>query len=148
MLNPRLTTCTDCTTIQELLIDIDRKIFQISKDLYNNVVFMLNIPINGESMFDLLNYKRILTYKYYNSEYASDFTLAMVADRVKKLVVGKKRDCMCEDNTTYTLTTTTTTSTTFTTTTTTTTVAPTTTTTTTVAPTTTTTTTVAIPPPP
>ena len=119
MLNPRLTTCVECTTIQTLLIDIDLKMFHLSKDLYNNVVFMLNRSVDASSMFDLLNYKRILTYKYYNSDYASDFTVEMVADRVKKLTVGKKRDCMCEDNTTYTLTTTTTTTATPTTTTTT-----------------------------
>lgn len=110
MLNPRLNNCIDCTTVESLLKNIDVKIFNISKDMYNNLVFMLNKKLSGEILNDLLQYKRILTHRYYNSEYASDYTLETISNKVKMLTFGAKEDCLCEDNTTYELTTTTSTS--------------------------------------
>lgn len=85
MLTPRLTNCTECAAIPVLLDDIDCKINELSKKMYNNVVFSLNQPIDGSVMFDLLTYKRILTYKYCNPDYASLFTVNMIASKVKLL---------------------------------------------------------------
>jgi hypothetical protein len=85
MLTPRLTNCTECADILSLLQDIDCKLGKIAKDLYNNVVFILNRPVSQSLMFDLLNYKRILTYKVCNPDYAGDYTIAMIASRVKLL---------------------------------------------------------------
>ena len=42
MLNPRLTNCPECSSITSLIEDIDCKIYEISKELYGNIVFMLN----------------------------------------------------------------------------------------------------------
>jgi len=109
MLTQRLNDCISCTEIQSLLNDIDRKIFKLSKDMYNNLVFMLNKNISGEVMSDLLNYKRILIYRYHNSDYASDYLIELIATKVKKLIIGGIEDCYCEDNITYETTTTTTT---------------------------------------
>jgi hypothetical protein len=36
-------------------------------------------------MNDLLNYKRILTFKLVNPDYAKDFTVEMIASKVKIL---------------------------------------------------------------
>lgn len=85
MLTPRLTNCVECATIPSLLEDIDCKIFELAKKLYNNTIFALNVPINGTVMFDLLTYKRILLYKYCNADYAGDFTVNMIASKVKLL---------------------------------------------------------------
>lgn len=85
MLTPRLTNCTECASIPVLLADIECKIVELAKKMYNNTIFSLNQPIDGNVMFDLLNYKRILTYKYCNSEYASIFTIEMIASKVKLL---------------------------------------------------------------
>lgn len=57
----------------------------MSNALYNNTVFALNQPIKGTVMLDLLNYQRILTYKYCNPDYASRYTVNQIASRVKLL---------------------------------------------------------------
>ena len=53
MFTPRLTDCIDCTDITSLLSDIECKVTDIAKDLYNNTIFALNRPISGDIMFDL-----------------------------------------------------------------------------------------------
>ena len=85
MLTPRLTDCKECSLIPALLADIECKIFELSKSLYNDTVFLLNQPINGTAMLDLLNYQRILTYKFCNPEYAEHYTVNQIASRVKLL---------------------------------------------------------------
>ncbi len=85
MLNPRLTNCVECSNIVTLLDDIECKVVEIAKNLYNNTVFALNQPIPMESMIDLLNYKRILTYKYCNPNYAKAYSVEMIASRIKIL---------------------------------------------------------------
>jgi hypothetical protein len=85
MLTPRLTTYPACATVTALLIDIDCKLTELAKNLYNNIIYLLNQPIPAEAMMDLLNYKRILTYKLCNPDYAAPFTVEMIASRVKLL---------------------------------------------------------------
>ena len=85
MLSPRLTDCVNCSSITALLADIDCKMAELADNLYNNIVFMLNRPIPGIAMSDLLNYKRILTYKLCNEDYAKHYTVEMIASRVKLL---------------------------------------------------------------
>lgn len=86
MLSPRLTDCVECSTIPNLINDIDCKLADMANSLYNNVVFMLNQPVNGTVILDLLNYRRILTFKYCNPDYASGcITIADIANRVKLL---------------------------------------------------------------
>lgn len=86
MLSPRLTNCIECASITALLADIDCKMAEIANNLYNNVVFSLNRPISGVVTNDLLNYKRILTYKLSNIDYAANYTVAMIASKVKILI--------------------------------------------------------------
>ena len=93
MLSPRLTDCVDCTTISALLSNIDCKLTELANREYNNIVFSLNYPINGVAIGDLLNYKRILTYKLCNEDYAAPFTVQMIASRVKLLTVGANNCC-------------------------------------------------------
>lgn len=85
MLSPRLTSCPECASIPSLIADIDCKLTELGNNLYNNVVFMLNQPVPGGVMLDLINYRRILTYKYCNPDYAAPFTVNMIASRVKLL---------------------------------------------------------------
>jgi hypothetical protein len=86
MLSPRLTNCIDCTTIPVLLTDIDCKLTDLANNQYNNIVFSLNYPVPGVVIGDLLNYKRILTYKFCNPDYCSQFTVKMIASKVKILI--------------------------------------------------------------
>jgi hypothetical protein len=85
MLTPRLTNCVNCPDILTLISDIDCKVADISNQLYNNAVFMLNQSIPQDVIEDLLNYKRILLYKYCNPEYNSTYTIGMIASKVKLL---------------------------------------------------------------
>jgi hypothetical protein len=86
MLSPRLSNCIECSTIPALLSDIECKVKELAQREYNNVVFSFNRNIKGEVMKDLLNYRRILLYKYCNPEYASCFTVEIIASRVKLLI--------------------------------------------------------------
>ena len=86
MLTPKLNNCIDCTSIPALLSDIDCKLTEMAKSQYNNIVFALNKQINDVAISDLLNYKRILTYKYCNSEYTDGFTVQNIASKIKLLI--------------------------------------------------------------
>lgn len=85
MLTPRLTNCTECSSIPSLLDDINCKMFELANTLYNNTVFALNQPTKDTVMVDLMNYHRILTYKYCNPDYASKYSVNQIASRVKLL---------------------------------------------------------------
>jgi hypothetical protein len=85
MLTPRLTNCSQCAEISSLIADIDCKIAEMSSALYNNIVFMLNKNIAYDAISDLLNYKRILSYKVCNPNYAGHFTVNMIASKIKLL---------------------------------------------------------------
>lgn len=153
MLYTKLTSCKECSSIPILLESINCKIASIANTMYLNNAYMLDRPVNTANLSALIHYKRILTYKMYNPEYAETNCLENISSRINFLTVGCK---CCEaktrgmpQHTTTTTTTfppppTTTTTTTLpppTTTTTSTTLEPTTTTTsTTIEPTTTTTT--------
>lgn len=84
MLYPKLVD-TDCSTIPALLHDIDHKLNELASSLYNNVTYMLNQPVNATAIIDLLNYRRILTFKWCNPDYASKYTVEQIASRVKIL---------------------------------------------------------------
>ena len=86
MLYPKLSNCPSCSTIPVLINKIDCKIAELSNNLYNNVVFSLNQPIPAGAILDLLNYKRILTYKFCNPGYAGPYTVETIASRVKVLL--------------------------------------------------------------
>ena len=93
MLYPKQTNCTECGNIQSLLNDIDCKLAQLSNTLYNNIVFMLNKSISGVTMFDLLFYKRILEYKQINPNYACNYSVNMIASKVKLIASNCVRNC-------------------------------------------------------
>lgn len=86
MISQRLVNCIDCASIPSLLNDIDCKLTELAKKQYNNIIFALNFPLQGFVWLDLLNYKRILEYKYCNPEYACDFPISLIASRVKILI--------------------------------------------------------------
>ena len=88
MLSPRLTNCPECSDIPTILESIDCKIAELSNSMYNNIVYMLNQPVPASTISTLLNYKRILTYKYCNSNYASAFSVNAIASKVKILTLN------------------------------------------------------------
>lgn len=86
MLYPKASLCPANSTIPALVEDIDCKLTELAKNAYNNIVFSLGYPTPGTVIGDLLNYKRILFYKYCNPDYAKCFTVDMIASRVKILI--------------------------------------------------------------
>lgn len=85
MITPRLTNCETCAGIPVLLSEINCKLAEMANNYYYNITLVLNNPDKSEVMFDLLTYQRILTYKSYNEDYASAFTIPMIASKVKIL---------------------------------------------------------------
>lgn len=86
MLQPRLTNCIECSSIPALLKDIDAKLTILAKIEYNNIIFSMNYNLSCSPIGELLNYRRILTYKFCNEDYAKCFTIKMIASRVKLLI--------------------------------------------------------------
>jgi hypothetical protein len=85
MLTPRITDCEECASILPLIADINCKVFEMSLRLYNNIIFSLNLHVDYMAMLDLLNYKRILEYKLVNPDYACEYSVNMIASKVKLL---------------------------------------------------------------
>lgn len=119
MLSPRLTNSIEGSSIINLIENIDCKMAELATNLYYNTVYMLNQPIDQTVMLDLLNYRRILTFKYCNLNYATNtnpclskpITLDDIASKVKLLTLNCKREA-CTSTTTTTCPPTTTTTTT------------------------------------
>jgi hypothetical protein len=88
MLYPRLINCVNCDSIPALLDDIDCKLTKLAKVEYNNISYSLNQLTPKEVIKDLLNYKRILLYRYCNPDYASvcSITFEQIASRIKVLI--------------------------------------------------------------
>jgi hypothetical protein len=86
MISVRLNNCENCTTIPVLLNNIDCKLTELAKQQYGNIVFALNQSFSSDIMLDLLNYKRILTNKSCNADYANPYSIDQIANRVKILI--------------------------------------------------------------
>ena len=112
MLSPRLTNCPECANIPDLLNKIDCKLAELGNSLYNNISYMLNKPIAAGDITQLIAYRRILTYKYINPDYAYHYSINRIASKVLMLTAGCKVDCNCNSRGTGITSTSTTTSTT------------------------------------
>ena len=86
MLQPRLTTCSECTDIPTLIDKIDCKLATLGSALYGNVAFMLNNSIPASVIIDLLIYKTILTFRQANSTYCEDYTIDDIASKINILI--------------------------------------------------------------
>jgi len=95
MLNIRLTSCSECSQIPTLLLKIDCKLAEMSKVLYQNLVFMLNKKFNACDIETLLVLKRILEHRVCNPEYTCKFSLEQIAGKVNMLTSGC---CTCDKN--------------------------------------------------
>ena len=93
MLSPRLTNCPECANIPSLLRKIDCKMAELGNNLYNNISYMLNKPIPASDIIQLIAYKRILTYKYYNPDYVNKYSINSIASKVIRLTLGCVSRC-------------------------------------------------------
>jgi len=108
MLSVKLTSCRDCAQICKLIDSINCQLAKMANNLYLNIAYMLDKPVEACTMSTLLHYKRILTYKSCNADWASDYSVTDIASRVNALTVGCK---CCDEQSSGELTTTTTTTT-------------------------------------
>jgi len=120
MLSIRLTNCRECDLASKLIDSINCQLAKMANNLYYNIAYMLDKPVEASTISALLHYKRILTFKSCNADWASDYSVDDIASRINFLTVGCK--CCSEHNSGDLTTTTTTTITSIPTTTTTTTV--------------------------
>lgn len=91
MLNPRLTNCTECIDTLNVICDIDYNIVLLSKCVYNSIILGTKTKCSKSTLSDLLNYRRILVNKYYNPEYAGNFSLETIVGRVRILTGGIRK---------------------------------------------------------
>lgn len=115
MFSPRVTNCSGCSEVPRLIEIIDCKIVLESKKLYENILYMLNSPIDRCLLSDLIHYKRILTYKMCSTEdYAKKFTIERIANQIRSKTPECNNCCNTTTSTTtqYVFPTTTTTTTT------------------------------------
>lgn len=93
MLSPRLTNCPECQNIPDLIKKIDCKLAQLGNNLYNNMSYMLNKPMQSEEMYRLINYKRILISKYCNPSYVSKYSIYFISGIIIRLTAGCITKC-------------------------------------------------------
>jgi hypothetical protein len=93
MLTPRLTNCQDCHKIPDLLKSIDCKLAELGNNMYNNVIFMLGRDVPAYTITQLIAYKRILTFKYCNPNYAGSVCVNDIAGKVIRLTSGCVSRC-------------------------------------------------------
>lgn len=93
MLSPRLTNCPECANIPSLIKKIDCKLAELGNNLYNNISYMLNKSVPSSDILQLIGYRRILMYKYYNPNYVHTYSVQMIASRVIRLTSGCVSKC-------------------------------------------------------
>lgn len=90
MLSIKLTNCRECGTASNLIDMINCQLAKMANNLYLNMAFMLDNPVEGCKMSTLLHYKRILIYKSCNEDWACDYSIEQIASRVNFLTAGCK----------------------------------------------------------
>lgn len=88
MINPKISSCDDCSNIEGLIEDINCKIFDLSMNAYSNIIYGFKRSTRFTLMYDLLHYRRILEYKAVNSDYLKEVTVDKITSRIR-ILIGK-----------------------------------------------------------
>lgn len=86
MLKINLNSCNGCQDIRELLCEIDDKLHIYGQNYYNNITILTSLPFDKDVMDHLLHYKRILTKRLFNPNYASEVPFEYIISKVKILL--------------------------------------------------------------
>jgi hypothetical protein len=86
MLKIKLTNCSTCIDVEKLLCEVDETLKKYASNALNNAALMLNLPVNTETIGLLIQYKRILSNKIRNSQYANTVPLSSITSRIKILI--------------------------------------------------------------
>jgi len=88
MLQSKFTNCKKGGDIKDLLKKIDCRLAELSYNMYNNVVFMLNKCTPAYELTQLLKYREILIKKQENENYVEHFSVEDIASKVIRLTAG------------------------------------------------------------
>jgi hypothetical protein len=94
MVYPRLVNNLTCGDIPALISNINCRMMGLSYALYNNTIYAMNKKVAPDDMLRLITYKEILTIKYCDPDYLKEFTLPMIASKVKLLTLNCKSKCV------------------------------------------------------
>lgn len=86
MLKVKITSCTSCENIYNLLCDVDAKLTQYGKNNWGNISLMLCLPHDDLNVKTLIRYKNILKKKLLNPNYVCDIPFSLIVSRVKTLL--------------------------------------------------------------
>jgi hypothetical protein len=86
MLTVKLSGCTDCADLHDLLCQIDSKLLYYGTNHLNNTKLLLDLEFNKDVVDCLINYKRILSNKIFNPSYCCSVNLTNIISRVKILL--------------------------------------------------------------
>ena len=93
MLQSKFTNCKKGGDINNLLKKIDCRLAELSYNMYNNIVFMLNKCTPAYELTQLLKYREILIKKQENENYVEHFSVEDIASKVIRLTAGCSPRC-------------------------------------------------------
>jgi hypothetical protein len=99
MVYPRLVNNLTCGEIPALLRNINCRMTVLAYALYNNTIYIMNKKVDPADMLRLMAYKEILTIKYCDPDYLKEFTVPMIASKVKRLTLNCKSNCVYDKST-------------------------------------------------
>ena len=86
MLYPRLTDCSSCINLLDILCQIDERIAYYADNQYHKMTLMIGGSSDTETIGDLIRYKGIITNRLHNPSYAESIPLANIISRIKILL--------------------------------------------------------------
>jgi len=93
MLESKFTNCKKGGDINNLLKKIDCRLAELSYNMYNNIVFMLNKCTPAYELTQLLKYREILIKKQENENYVEHFSVEDIASKVIRLTANCSPRC-------------------------------------------------------
>ncbi len=87
MLNIQLKECTNCSSIQETMCQLDTKLASMTRSMYNNDVYLTDRPVCKRKFKDLLYYRDMLNSLLFNPDYfCGAIEFSKIISKIKTLV--------------------------------------------------------------
>lgn len=107
MLTPTPKDCTNCGSLYDILSDIDCTIYDLTRNIWNSLIYNIRTFQDEQLMKDLIRYKRVVRNRLTNPSYPStEFTAQQIIGKVKLLAYysdcSKCVDCFSPLTTTTT----------------------------------------------
>lgn len=106
MLIPRINQCQDCSSLKQLLKEIDCSLQNFLRNKLNNENYNVETYYCSDSVRALAQYKRVLNRKIYNPQYLCGIDSQDIIFQVRKILFGTCGTCItCEEDSTTSSTT-------------------------------------------